>query len=232
MRHPRTRPLSALDASPEPIMVVFTRIDRHNIKQHLISSYKYCTSLHCTSLLLSTREFITMSKAEGDYYSEDYAVPEGSRAPVTTGSGARQGHRFMIFCCDMRRAVIILDAITISLVLLHLILFLGFGIQLEADTGGSFRVPSVGKAIFVGLVGVAMPGCGLYGALKYKYHFVALAAFYFGFQLFLDLCTLKIYSIIWGAVFLYVHAVLAKEMNTGIMTEENYPNEKYSCCCV
>jgi hypothetical protein len=173
-----------------------------------------------------------MSKAEGVYYSEDYAVPKGSRAPVTTGSGARQGHRFMIFCCDMRRAVIILDAITISLALLHIILFLGFGIQFEADTGGSFQVPSVGKAILVGVVGVFMPGCGLYGALKYKYQFVALAAFYFGFQIFLHLLTLNFFSIICGAVFLYVHAVLVKEMNTGIMTEENYPNEKYSCCCV
>lgn len=175
-----------------------------------------------------------MSKAEGNYYSEDYAVPDGSRSPMTTGSGARQGHRFMIFCCDMRRAVIILDAITISLMLLHLILFFGFGIQLAADTGGTsnFQVQSVGKAILGGLTGVAMPGLGLCGALTYKYYFVALAAFYFGFQLFLDLFTLNLVSILWGAVYLYAHAVLTNEMSKGVMTEENYPNEKYSCCCV
>jgi hypothetical protein len=173
-----------------------------------------------------------MSKAEGDYYSEDYAAPEGSGTPVSTGTGARQGHRFMFFCCDMRRAVIILDAITIFLVLVHFIFFVGFGIQLEADTGGSFQVPSVGEAIFWGLVGVAMPACGMYGALKFKYNFVVLAAFYFGFQLFLDLFMLNVFSLIWGAVFLYPHAMLVKEMNKGIMTEEKYPNEKYSCCCV
>jgi hypothetical protein len=174
-----------------------------------------------------------MSK-EGDYYKEDYAVPEGSREPVTAGSGARQGHRFMIFCCDMRRAVIILDAITISFVLLHLILFLGFGIQLEADTGGTstFQVQSVQKAILVGLAGVAMPGLGIYGALTYKYYFLALAALYFGYQFFLDLFTLNLLSIMWSAVYVYAHAVLTNEMSTGIMTEENYPSEKYSCCCV
>jgi hypothetical protein len=39
------------------------------------------------------------------------------------------------------------------------------------------------------------------------------------------------------AALLYVlfacpHFFLIKEIEEGIMTEQNYPNEKYSCCCV
>lgn len=31
---------------------------------------------------------------------------------------------------------------------------------------------------------------------------------------------------------LYAHWALYKDMKSGIMTEETYPIEKYSCCCM
>jgi hypothetical protein len=54
------------------------------------------------------------------------------------------------------------------------------------------------------------------------------------------LCVNAVLSIVGGglvgcilsALFVYPHVVFYLEMKKGIMTEENYPNEKHCCGCV
>jgi hypothetical protein len=86
--------------------------------------------------------------------------------------------------------------------------------------------------VFAGLT-ILVSSLGIWGAKNYIGWMVMVAAVWYctigvGFSLF----TLNFGGAICAALFAYPHFALFLAMQKGIMTEENYPNEMHSCCCV
>lgn len=167
----------------------------------------------------------------GVYYSDPEAVPRTS---------GRRGQLFLGFCCDMRRAVLIVDFVYIAYVMTGLGVFC-FGSDhitenLEDDTvikqWNKYSDIIVGAAIVMAIVAVAFAAMGLFGALRYSKCLVMTAAIWYCIVGGLSLLGLDFLGIVMSALFAYPHFMFAQELKQGIMTEGNYPNEVHSCCCV
>jgi hypothetical protein len=79
-------------------------------------------------------------------------------------------------------------------------------------------------------IGVAY--LGITGAKEFTEWKVGVAAGWYCIGALLSLLGLDIIGVICSALFAYPHIVFIQEMRKGIMTEENYPKEEHSCCCV
>lgn len=157
-------------------------------------------------------------------------------------------------CCDFRRAVIILDIVLMALALMRLISLAFSGILVVVQTEGidddevldliDASILINGIINGVGLFSLTFP---LYGAMKFNVPLISvgiawfLAAFVAG--VIVDAMFLKevgvafpfLAWIVQGAMalcFTYPHVGLIVEIKTGIMSQETYPREEYSCCCV
>lgn len=174
-------------------------------------------------------------------------------APVTTTTGGtvlhgyqqeghtvKQGHSFLGCCCDMRRAVIIINCVSIVLAILFLIL-LGVGVEYvrrvdDETTDGiedQLTPAVVGASIAISIVAMVCNMIGIYGALKFKMWAVIFALVWYGVDLILNIMRFNIFGIILSVIlYMYPHGMLLQEMRSGIMTKETYPIEQQSCCCV
>mmetsp|Transcript_27839 Transcript_27839/g.78008 ORF Transcript_27839/g.78008 Transcript_27839/m.78008 type:complete len:129 (-) Transcript_27839:242-628(-) len=90
----------------------------------------------------------------------------------------------------------------------------------------------MGLLIAINLIQMAGYACGLFGALKYNASLVMVAFVFYCIYTVFALIGLNIASILLGGFFAYPHWFLYKEIKDGTMSEENYVNEKASCCCV
>jgi hypothetical protein len=186
----------------------------------------------------------------------DTAVLLGSYDPFSNahGSGSsssdRESHVFCGFCCDLRRAVLILNSITATFHFLMMIgMFAGFSFlnhnsdsivdamdddvakeQFEswAEHGNFKAIEALVGILFIG--SIAMHGCGIYGAYKFEMWGVVTAAISYAISCLLGLISLNFLHVIVAGVFLYPHVVMIKEMQEDIMTEDNYSSVS-SCCC-
>jgi hypothetical protein len=101
----------------------------------------------------------------------------------------------------------------------------------EMDRPGFERF---GMMISLFVIGVICNSLGLYGSLKFKKHFVLVAAVWFGIE---GILSLVLFMDFVGATiaisFLYPHIMLFRDMQRGIMTPETFPQEKDCCgaCC-
>jgi hypothetical protein len=179
----------------------------------------------------------------------------GSGTTVSTGSGndrkneeKKKGHRCCLYCCDTRRAVIIVNAIRIVMLMSGLITLRAIvkATGLEAnetdaeeknatgDNGGKELYGGDRRVAFVMYLVVAT-GCaiaGIVGALKYNMIMVAAAVVPMCLETCVALYRLDILFIAILAGFIYPHVMFVKEIHDKVMSEENYPNVRYSCCCV
>lgn len=81
-------------------------------------------------------------------------------------------------------------------------------------------------------ISIITSGLGIYGAVKYTGWAVIVAAVWYTINCILSLIGADIGGAIMAGFFAYPHIVFFQEMRKGIMTEQNYPNEIHSCCCV
>jgi hypothetical protein len=74
----------------------------------------------------------------------------------------------------------------------------------------------------------------IWGAVHYNGYTVIFSALwhFLGALLFSAFVGFGGIMILGSTLFAYPHLVFYQEHTEGIMTEENYPNEVYSCCCV
>jgi hypothetical protein len=166
----------------------------------------------------------------GVYYSDPEAVPKGS---------GRRGQLFL-GCCDMRRAVLIVNFVYIAYVFTVLGIFCISSDHVaenwEDDTvikeWNKYSDIIIGAVIVLNTVAVAFAAMGLFGALRYSKCLVMTAAIWYCIVGCLSLLGLDFWVFLMSALFAYPHFVFAQELKQGIMTEENYPNEVQSCCCV
>ena len=162
-------------------------------------------------------------------------MDNGTTAESLVHPDAPQGKRFFGMC-DMRRAVIIMNIVGLVMSAMALLgeLFNQYGTD--------------ARAVVVALVVGVLYGLALVGAVKYRpwfligiivYSIVSIASL-FGHAIYLwsvlglrqPVVPFMLFGIVVTAAFLYAHVILFQEMRQGIMTPENYPKEKHSCCCV
>ena len=147
--------------------------------------------------------------------------------PIQTDT--KRGHSFFGGCCDMRRAVVILNIIQMALCLTGMIFFSEVG-HVAAGVSTKINDEKVIKFLFFFLAfGFLLGGLSAIGAITYNKYFVSYNAVFllirfcltFGFVPFLS-----------AVLHLYPHLLLVLYIHKGIMTEDNYPIENQSCCCI
>lgn len=162
---------------------------------------------------------------------------------VVSGVGVKQGHRCCGGCCDVRRATIVVDIIHACLIGMSLMSVLAAhnlassnAVVYDDDTMAAaldeFKNQPMGVFLASTAIQVVAALCGIAGAVKFNVPLVGVAAASYVVQIILALIRLDVIGLIYPGFFLYPHVFLIKEMRAGIMTPENYPNEKHSCCCV
>lgn len=180
----------------------------------------------------------------------DSEIEPGSSGEATL----KQGHSCCGFCCDMRRAVIIVNLLNI----LSTIITLGLvaaankevndnGTEEEKNELNEMEDALRGVAWMV-VIGWFLSFASLYGAFTYRIIPVGINALYM-FITYLASGAIQtqaakthdemnygpgawiINAVITG-LFIYPHVMFITEVRGGILSEETYPREKQSCCCV
>jgi len=195
-----------------------------------------------------------MSKNELQFSSTVAEPPADGTKPSELG--ARQGGTYFAICCDFRRAVVVLGILGviwqgIYLAISIVAIIVGTSAQSEDTDNGddSNNGPAIiltGLAVLFAIVfGLAMCFFGLHilGALKYSKCMLGCAlvldTIFFAIQLWYAFATSDnggtvalniVFAVPW-LLCIYGLVGLVKEINSGIMSEETYPREAYSCCC-
>jgi hypothetical protein len=175
---------------------------------------------------------------------------------------AKQGHKCCGCCCDVRRATIVVNAVSLSLGVLGLMALIAMlkypaydyngqyedAMQLNddyfqddyefreymsgVDTSGRSLRTSMLLSLFYVFFRMVAEVVGIYGAATYSQWMVGVGLAGYVVDALFALVRLQLDSVIMAGFFAYPHVVLINEMRKGIMTEQTYQFEKHSCCCV
>jgi hypothetical protein len=173
-------------------------------------------------------------------YYDNYArlMEQGQRNP------GKKGHTCCGCCCDVRRAVIVINLVagTYWLMIVQWIFANLARIHGDYSTTHGFNIGAILFMNCLDLIPVAM---GLFGAIYYNGWLIGVAALHYTLQclyycnVLLDAAYVMTIPIdmlpampVVMALFAYPHFVLISEISGGIMSRENYENEQRSCCCV
>lgn len=152
-------------------------------------------------------------------------------------------------CCDFRRAVLIVNGISIGMKLLIMfgvaigISYIGSNLddiekdidddEVRKQVDSMFKSGSVvGFEIIFELIesiSIGLHVCGIYGALKFKKWGVIVAGVAYSLQLLSGLISADFGNIIVSSLFLYPHVQMYNLIKVGIMTDYNY--HKVASCC-
>uniref|UniRef100_A0A7S0AVY1 Uncharacterized protein n=1 Tax=Minutocellus polymorphus TaxID=265543 RepID=A0A7S0AVY1_9STRA len=158
--------------------------------------------------------------------------------------GLSQGHRCCgrngSGCCDMRRAVVIVNVVDTAICVFYAIYFAILAVDVEKIYGGEDGKSDIEGLmvnlehwfIFLSAIKIPLNGLGIYGAVKFKYRPVAAALAAYSLQFALNVYSINIGGLLLTGFFAYPHVVFLKELKSGVMSEMNYPTERFSCCCV
>jgi hypothetical protein len=190
------------------------------------------------------------TESANNQIEDDYALVDGKGDVVvqstnvlgTAGSEAtvRRSHTCCGCCCDTRRAVIVVNIVTICLAALSILMIKTFTSEkflasLDDDANreawASIEGEAVGFNIVLGLLAMACSISAIYGAIKFNRIFVLIGAIWFGLDAIHSIIFKDIGGFLMSAFFCYPHVVFYREISDGIMTPGNYPKEE-KCCCV
>eukprot|EP00980_Cylindrotheca_fusiformis_P021871 scaffold8707_cov69-Cylindrotheca_fusiformis.AAC.1 len=146
-------------------------------------------------------------------------------------------------CCDTRRAVIIVNIISLSFAALSVFTLSMLASNRGANNfdddeiqdafdaiGGStaFGI-GIGIAIGIAVVGMICYACGIYGAYKFHKVFIIIAAVWHSANFILNIVSLNVGGAVMTGFFLYPHVVFYQEVSKGIMSPASYPQEQQCC---
>ena len=161
---------------------------------------------------------------------------------VQHGRPQRQSHLCCGCCCDTRRAVIVVNIISMSFAAiaifsLSMVTSDGYASQFDDDEVqaalNEIDGTSVGVAIGITCLGIICSAAGLFGAFKFNNIAIMVAAVWYCAECIRSLVFYNLGGAIMAGFFAYPHFVFYQEMKKGIMTPANYPNEEQCCgCCV
>lgn len=160
----------------------------------------------------------------------------------------KRGHKCCGYCCDARRAVIIVNIFSIIILVLIVSVIHASVNQIkdnpdeyDNDDKQKDQLENNNWAVLYGIrfaFLVIFMG-GIVGAIRYNIYMIGLTGLLyiliFIVEIFLVLAAslAAMLMALVAAFFLYPHVVLVQEIRTGIMTPDSYRvREKYSCCCV
>jgi hypothetical protein len=177
------------------------------------------------------------------------ASSAGFLAQLFPPSPGRENHLFCNCCCDVRRATLVVNGLTIVWnFVVMLLMFVGFKFVLKnadeiaadmdddevakefeamAQNGSLGFLEAVIDIFF--MFSTVLHAFGVYGALKYEVWAIIVAAVAYGIGFSFALLSLDFTNMFVKGLFLYPHLVLIKEIREGIMTDYNYANVK-NCC--
>jgi hypothetical protein len=172
------------------------------------------------------------------------AQPEkdGINVDATVMGTGKQGHAFCGGCCDVRRAVIIVNVISITFASVGLIAMGGLMAATSAtydddavqETMSAFNEANLSMGIVIALsaIRIVANSIGIYGAVTYNIWMVGASLLAYCFDFVMGVVSMNVGGLVMIALFAYPHFFFIKEVRSGIMSEANYVNEKQSCCCV
>lgn len=198
------------------------------------------------------------------------ATPEGAQGVAVStghadGSGTpmwqqeKQGARCCGFCCDYRRAVLIIACISALFSLGYLIFALvapdvipSVGVEYDDDEVEEILEDLVKVGGILAGISLFANICAIIGAIKYNIYLVAVNALWiFGNFVANTITSIEyandinqtdpdtdlslvpniIVSGVIACLLAYPHVGFIVEVKRGIMSFETYPREEYSCCC-
>jgi hypothetical protein len=158
------------------------------------------------------------------------------------GGSHKRGHTFCGCCCDTRRAVIIVNIFMLTCTVISVVT-IALGAQLlnamgdgddEAQQEAAQQLNSIPLGLLFAMVIIQAVFFvfGIMGAIKYTTWMLSVALIGYTLYFVMNLLSSNFLYIGLPVLFAYPHFVLISEINQGIMTPDNYPNEVHSCCCV
>ena len=167
-----------------------------------------------------------MSKAYGTV-----PVIEGQEIP---GVYRKQGHSCCGGCCDMRRAVIVVNMISIAMYIISIFAISVVNrVEFDDDVMEEpiVQVP-VGWMIAIIFAKILCYAIGIWGAVSFSLWQVYVALGMYMIALIFNAIVLNLIAVLVAGLFAYPHVYLVQEIKKGIMTKDNYYSEEQSCCCV
>mmetsp|Transcript_5557 Transcript_5557/g.16483 ORF Transcript_5557/g.16483 Transcript_5557/m.16483 type:complete len:187 (-) Transcript_5557:369-929(-) len=155
----------------------------------------------------------------------------------------KQGHICCGGCCDVRRAVIIVDIIMIIfLTFITITILLGYElVELAAreddasedtiETANQLKHAHIGWIILYHLLQIVGYAFAIQGAVKFNRKLVLAGFVVYCASFTMNLLVFDLVGMLLTGFFAYPHFYLAKEIEENVMTPENYANELHSCCC-
>mmetsp|Transcript_19205 Transcript_19205/g.41731 ORF Transcript_19205/g.41731 Transcript_19205/m.41731 type:complete len:172 (+) Transcript_19205:160-675(+) len=120
--------------------------------------------------------------------------------------------------CDMRVGTIFVNGFNIAAILVG---------ALVTGIESYMFWKSIGGALAAGLPGLILSGVGLYAAKNFDLRATYLATAGFFVILLVDGILMQWFGLVLNTIVIFPHAVLAVEMQKGIITKENYTQQKY-----
>eukprot|EP00980_Cylindrotheca_fusiformis_P021869 scaffold8706_cov95-Cylindrotheca_fusiformis.AAC.1 len=175
--------------------------------------------------------------------SDNAGVVDPSIEKQDQGLGVAQGNEYGQYeripprshsccgcCCDTRRAVIVVNIISLSFAAFPFFFFSMAAFQADFSYGID---PTIGIGIGISVVGMICYACGIYGAYKFHKVFIIIAAVWHSATFILNFVSLNVGGAVMTGFFLYPHVVFYQEVSKGIMSPASYPQEQQCCnCCV
>jgi len=152
-----------------------------------------------------------------------------------------RGHRCCVGCCDMRRAVIIMNLVEVAICIFY-IMYFAFLISFLENTDTDLNmnkeeaveVSKIMEHRYMILLAMKLPFAliGVYGAVKFKMGAMVIVLAGYIAQIFTILYAMNPLALVTTLLFAYPNAVFLYQLKSEIMSELNYPDEKFSCCCI
>jgi hypothetical protein len=173
-------------------------------------------------------------------------------ATAMMGTTGKQGHVFFGCCCDVRRAVIIVNIISIVFVSFGLLVMGAYKFSCDVTKAGSADTYdndgeeweaitrafngaslSMGDAIIWAAIRISAYVLGITGAVWFNDWMMIDTLVVYCFDFVMAAVAVNVTRLVMAALFAYPHFFFIKEVRSGIMSQSNYrKNERLSCCCV
>jgi hypothetical protein len=176
-----------------------------------------------------------------DKEESGFAVVQGHDY-VQHESVPQRSHSCCRCCCDTRRAVIVVNIISMTFAALAV---LSVSILTNDQYAAQFDDDEVqaaldemdgaalGITIGVAVIGMICNAFGIFGAYKFHKISTVIAGLWYFAECIRACYFYDLPSLVMAAFFLYPHVVFYQEVSKGIMSPASYPQEQRSCnCCV
>ncbi len=174
--------------------------------------------------------------------NEDLLIVEGNEyiamQPVKVAS--KQSHTCCGCCCDTRRAVIVVNIISICLAALAILSIAMVSSDMYAAQFDDDQVllalseidgTKVGMTISFAAFGILCNASGIFGARRFNPLAIMVAGSWYLVEFVRSMVYLDIGGAIMAGFFVYPHVVFWQEMRKGIMTPSRYNQEERCCNC-